>query len=141
MNQTRARGLPEVSERRIGALAVALEAHDAASLQNEAVLFRSCFSQNSAHQAGGPGRAAGMAGSWRFCGYQEDPRPVVSGAEHRKANAQDSFFFWTVWNGTTDLQGRRTRIRGFHEMRLRAFLCWGSWEDYAREFSEAKGPR
>lgn len=29
---------------------------------------------------------------FRFCGYQEDPRPVVSGAEHRKANAQDSFF-------------------------------------------------
>lgn len=28
---------------------------------------------------------------FRFCGYQKDPRPVVSRIDHQKANAQDGF--------------------------------------------------
>lgn len=75
-----------------------------------------------------------MAGSWRFCGYQEDPRPVVSGAESQKATAQGRCLD-CVEQETTNLQGRRTRIVDSVEMRPRAFLCWGPWEDYAREFS------
>lgn len=75
-----------------------------------------------------------MAGSWRFCGYQEDPTPVVSGAERQKATAQGRCLH-CVEQETTNLQGQRTRIVDSVEMRPRAFLCWGPWEDYAREFS------
>lgn len=60
---------------------------------------------------------------FRFCGYQKNPRPVVSRTDHQKANAQDGFLN-CVEQKTTGLQRwRRPRIHVSYEMRLRAFLC------------------
>lgn len=84
---------PRDGTQRISALAIVLEPHDATASQQKE-LFQSELSTPSWADLG---EQTGMAVSWRFCGYQEDPRPVVSGVEHRKPTLMTDF--WTVWNG------------------------------------------